>query len=229
MSRGEPGPTLRRILRENGLSIVLAALFLLFVGGQIVAGHHAYNDELVSHGALPMTLFAYLGSGDFLEALFENWESEFLQMAMFVVLAEKLRQKGSAESKRLEGEDETDEDPESHRHDPKAPWPVRRGGVWLKVYEHSLFLAFALMFLASLALHALGGLKKVNAEHALHGEAPTTLAAYVRSPRFWFESFQNWQSELLAILCIVVLTIFLRERGSPQSKPVYAPHSETGK
>ena len=109
-----------------------------------------------------------------------------------------------------------------------SPWPVRRGGIALRLYEHSLSTALALLFLASFLLHAAGGLRRVNDERSFDGLPPETLGEYVSSAQFWFESFQNWQSEFLAVVAIVGLSIFLRQKGSTQSKPVAAPHSETG-
>jgi hypothetical protein len=144
------------------------------------------------------------------------------------VLTVFLFQKGSSESKDPDKEEEVDRDPRKSRDDPEAPWPVRRGGIVLKLYEHSLLIAFTLLFLLSFALHATGGLEHYNSEQREHGQPTVTLTEYVTGSRFWFESFQNWQSEFLSVLAIVFLSIWLRERGSPESKPVDAPHDETG-
>jgi hypothetical protein len=223
------GTTLRKLLRENGLSLALGAMFVASAVGQAIAGHGQYNQELEQHGRPSVSVAAYLRSGHFLEAFFENWESEFLQMGVFVLLAAKLKQKGSAESKSLDQADDVDADPRDHRADPNAPGPVRRGGLALTLYEHSLSSALFLLFVLSFALHAVQGLRLVNAEEAMHGRPGMSLGAYVTSNQFWFESLQNWQSEFVAVLAVVVLSIHLRERGSPQSKPVAAPHAETGK
>jgi hypothetical protein len=215
-------------VRENGLSLTLGAMFLASTAAQIGFGIGAYNEERAHAGFGAVTLGTYLTSGHFLEALFENWESEFLQMGIFVVLSAKLIQKGSAESKSPDEANESDEDPRQHKSDPKAPWPVRRGGWVLAMYENSLAIAFVLLFAASFVLHAVGGFLNVNEENLARGRPPETFGEYWTSSQFWYESFQNWQSEFLAVLAIVVLTIFLRQRGSPQSKPVAAPHDETG-
>jgi len=215
-------------VRENGLSLTLAAMFLVSTAAQIGFGLGAYNEERAHAGFDAVTLGTYLASGHFLEAIFENWESEFLQMGIFVVLSAKLFQKGSAESKSLDERNESDEDPRRHQNDAKAPWPVRRGGWVLALYENSLAIAFVLLFAFSFVLHAVGGHLNVNEENLARGRAPVTFGEYWTSSQFWYESFQNWQSEFLAVLAIVVLTIFLRQRGSPQSKPVAAPHEETG-
>ena len=220
---------MRRLLRENGLSIVwLGLFFLTLIFGQSLAGHREYNSDQLEHGQRVVSLAQYLGTGHFVEALFENWESEFLQMAMFVVLTAILRQKGSPESKKLQGSEEVDEDPREARDRPGVPWPVRHGGLALRLYEHSLTIALTLLFVASLALHALGGASEYNDEQRAHGGETITALAYMATSRFWFESFQNWQSEFFSVGMLVVLSIYLRQRGSSQSKPVASPHSETG-
>ena len=220
---------MKRIWRHNGLSIVMLGMFfVLFMFGQAYSGWLEDNEDRVEHGQSRLSLPAYLRSAHFAEATMENWESEFLQMGMFVYLTVFLYQKGSAESKDPDKREEVDRDPRRVRDKSNAPWPVRRGGWVLKVYENSLSLAFLLLFAASFILHAVSGRLQFNHEQALHGAAAVTLGGYMTSSRFWFESFQNWQSEFLAIGCMVVFSIFLRQKGSPESKPVDAPHSQTG-
>jgi hypothetical protein len=218
-----------RFIRENGLSLVTIGLFFAAVVGQVAFGFAAHNQELAERAQPALSLGAYLRSGHFNEALFENWESEFLQMGLFVWLSARLRQKGSAESKPFDEPFEGDEDPREHRDDAKAPWPVRRGGAILWLYERSLLIAFLVLFLFSFVSHAIGGNIEENEQRQEHGLPPQSVVQFVSSSEFWFQSFQNWQSEFLAVFSIVTLTIFLRHRGSPQSKPVAAPHSETGK
>jgi hypothetical protein len=222
---------MRRLLRENGLSIVwLGLFFVTLIFGQSVAGHREYNNDQKEHGRPEVGYAEYVGSAHFVEATMENWESEFLQMFLFIVLTACLYQKGSAESKKIDEEEEVDRDPRASKHKKDAPWPVRKGGLALKVYENSLSLAFLLLFLGSLFLHAAGGAREYNQDQAEHGqpERVSTLQ-YMGTSRFWFESLQNWQSEFLAVGLMVVLTIWLRQKGSPESKPVDAPHSQTGK
>ena len=222
---------MRKILRDNGLSIILGLFFLLFLVGQAASGFYAYNEEQQEHGQQTIEFVNYLGTSHFLEATMENWESEFLQMFAFVVLTACLFQKGSAESKDPEEEEaDVDRDPRESRNKKDAPWPVRKGGVVLTLYEYSLSLAFLLLFFMSFILHAIGGAEEYNQNQLEHGssELLTTLQ-YMETPRFWFESLQNWQSEFLAVFAMVVLSIFLRQRGSAESKPVDAAHSETGK
>ncbi|MFN2517051.1 MAG: DUF6766 family protein [Pyrinomonadaceae bacterium] len=220
---------MRRIFRENGLSIVLGLFFFTFLIGQSVVGHLEHNQDQQEHGQPTVTYLEYLGGSHFLEATMENWESEFLQMFAFVVLTAFLYQKGSAESKKLDEKEAVDRDPRKPRDKKDAPWPVRKGGFVLKLYEHSLSLAFLLLFLGTFILHAVGGAGEYNQEAKEHGQAQQiTAMEYMGTSRFWFESLQNWQSEFLAVGSMVVLTIFLRERGSKESKPVDSPHSQTG-
>ena len=220
---------MQKILRQNGLSIVLGICFLLFIVGQAIAGMFQYNKEQQDHGQPTVNFTAYLSTPHFWEATMENWESEFLQMFAFVLLTAFLFQKGSAESKKLDEEEPFDKDPRKSRNKKDAPWPVRKGGVVLTLYEYSLSLAFLLLFLLSFTLHAASGAREYNESQREHGqyEEVTTLG-YMCTSRFWFESFQNWQSEFLAVGAMVVLSIFLRQRGSPESKLVDSPHSETG-
>ena len=214
-------------LRDNGLVLANAALFVLFLLGLWLTGQQAYNADQRAHHEPAVSLIGYLRTPDFGEALFENWESEFLQMAMYVVLAAYLIQKGSAESKSPDG-DEHDEDPRKHQGDAAAPWPVRRGGVVVRVYENSLAILLGALFLASIALHAVTGAAAYSAEQRTHGEPAVSVWDYVTTSQFWFESFQNWQSEFLAVAVVVLASVWLRQRGSSQSKPVHAPHAHTG-
>jgi hypothetical protein len=216
-------------LRDNGLSVVMLTLFAFSMTGQILTGHAEFNSDQKEHGKPSATLGEYLTTGHFVEATFENWESEFLQMAAYVLLTVFLYQRGSSESKDpdKEGEEEVDRDPARSRNKRDAPWPVRRGGLVLKLYENSLFIAFALLFLMSFTLHAAGGRIEYNDDQRAHGQPEVTLAGYLASSRFWFESFQNWQSEFLSVAAIVLLSVWLRQKGSPESKPVDAPHRQT--
>jgi hypothetical protein len=218
---------MRRVLHQNGLTIALLGLFLFSIVGQVIAGARTYDDDLKDHGQAEVGLAGYLTTGQFVESVFENWESEFLQMGVYVLLTAYLQQKGSAESKAPDEPDAVDEDPRSVRGRPDAPWPVHRGGPILTAYEHSLSGALLLLFIVSFVLHAAGGARAYSQEQLLHGGQAVSLLGYLATSQFWFESFQNWQSEFLSIGVVVVLSIFLRERGSPESKPVAAPHAET--
>ena len=220
---------MRRILRENGLSIVLFALFFFSVAGQSITGFHQYNQDQQEHQQSTIGFTEYLASGHFIEAIFENWESEFLQMGMYVLLTAFLFQRGSPESKKLDEKEAVDHDPKkSPKKSKDVPWPVRRGGLILKLYENSLCLALFLLFFLSFLLHAAGGAKEFGQEQIEHGGQAVSMIQYLGTSRFWFESFQNWQSEFLSVAVLIVFSIYLRQKGSPESKPVDAPHSQTG-
>ena len=217
-----------RRLRDNGLALVMFALFLGAIVGQSLTGQREYNDDQAQHGQPTVTFVEYVSSGHFIESVFENWESEFLQMGLYVLLTVFLYQKGSAESKEPEAEEPVEVDPRESRHRPDVPWPVRKGGLALKLYENSLSLAFLALFLFSFAMHAIGGASAYSQEQIEHGAPPISVVEYVGTSRFWFESLQNWQSEFLAVGAIVVLSIYLREKDSPESKKLTEPHAQTG-
>lgn len=216
---------MKTLWKNNALSLVFGIFFLLALFAQVIMGWKEYNEERREDGQPPVAIAKYLHSGHFIQSTFENWESEFLQMGMFVVLAVKLRQKGSSESKSFE-EEEVDREPDPGRDG--APWPVRKGGWVLMLYKNSLSVCFFLLFAVSFTLHFYGSLKGYNEQQLIKGLPVETATAYLGNPTFWFESFQNWQSEFLSVFALVVFSIFLRQHGSPQSKPVDAPDSETG-
>jgi hypothetical protein len=218
---------MRRFLRDNGLSLTMFGFFVVFWAAQSVTGWHAANADNREHHQPTETYPNYLTSGHFVEATAENWESEFLQMSGYVFLTGFLFQRGSPESKPLEG-DATDEDPRQVGDREDVPWAVRRGGLILGLYEHSFALVLFVIFLACFTVHALGGAAEFNAEQLAHGEQPVSVLGFVTTSQFWFQSFQNWQSEFLVVGAVALLGIRLRERGSPESKPVAAPHGQTG-
>ncbi|MCF3108312.1 hypothetical protein LL912_05940 [Niabella sp. CC-SYL272] len=210
-------------LYRNSLSIVLLALMCLFWFGQMLTGWKVFSEDQAELGLPAPGFWEYLHSGHFIQATFENWESEFLQMMLYVILTVFLRQKGSAESKSLDKAEDVDREPGPH---PQAPWPVKKGGRWLWWYKRSLSLAFAVLFIASFLAHFYGSLKDYNQEAVEKGAPTATAFEYIREQRFWFESFQNWQSEFLAVASIVLLSIWFRQMGSPQSKPVDMANEE---
>ena len=218
---------MRAWLRDHSLGVVTGLLFLAFLAGMAIAGLSNYNQDQQDHGQPAVSFVTYLVSANFGEAVFENWESEFLQMGMLIVLTIFLFHRGSAESKPIDEEAEQDSDPRASAQNKTAPWPVRRGGWVLVLYENSLVILFAVLFIASFMLHAITGAAEFSEEQINHGGSPVGAWDYLATSRFWFESFQNWQSEFLAVAVMVVATVFLRQRGSPQSKPVAAAHSET--
>lgn len=224
---------MRKWVRSHSLSLAAILLFAFAMVGQVVAGRADYNDDQKAHGEEPVTVVQYLGTGHFGEATLENWESEFLQMAVFIFLTAFLVQRGSAESRKPDddpeaGNEPVDEDPRRYKDDPNAPWPVRRGGIALALYRNSLSLVLFLLFLLTFWGHAATGAAAFTEEQAAHGEVGASTLQYMLQPHFWFESLQNWQSEFLSVFALTVLSIWLRQHGSPESKPVHAPHEQTG-
>jgi hypothetical protein len=219
---------LRVILRNHSLSIALFALFFIFLAGQSIAGHRYANEERETHQQAAVSYPEYLRSGDFVEAVFENWESEFLQMGALVVLTIFLRQKGSADSKSLRGKEPVDT---------RSRYSIIRARSLRKMstsaghflYSNSLSIALFALFFMSFTLHAFGGAASYNEAALQHGEHTLSVMAYIATPLFWFESFQNWQSEFLAVGLLLVLSIFLRQRGSPESKAIGEPNAKTGR
>ena len=216
----------KRFLRDNSLSLVMFGLFALFLFAQSVTGHAVYNDDQREHGEATISYLEYLRTGHFVEATFENWESEYLQMGAYVLFTVFLIQRGSSESKDPDKEESVDEDPRRAQDRPDVPWPVRVGDPVLKLYEHSLAIAMLLLFLFSFIAHAIGGAREYSQEQLAHGGQAISTLEFMRTSEFWFQSLQNSQSEFLAVFSIVVLSIFLRQR-LPESKPVAAPHHET--
>jgi hypothetical protein len=219
---------MKQFFHRNGLSIVLFGLFILSEVGLSIVGQQQYNHEQRQHGQLPLGYFEYITSGSFMEATMENWESEFLQMFAYVLLTAFLYQQGSAESRKLDEPEPVDRDPRLADKTAETPWPVRKGGLVLKLYENSLSLGLFLLFALSFALHAVAGAREHSLQELAHGGQTVTAVQYLSTAQFWFESLQNWQSEFFSIGMMVVLSIVLRQRRSPESKPVNSPHRKTG-
>ena len=219
---------MRRWLRDNGLSIALILLFAASIAGHGLSGWIHENEERLREGAPALDLARYLVSDSFISSVFENWESEFLQMGAYVMLTAYLFQRGSPESKDPDKPAPQDRDPKLDAHKADAPWPVRAGGVIRILYAHSLGLGLLILFAVSFVLHLIGSAGDAAEKAVERGEPAPTLLQHLGSAQFWFESFQNWQSEFLSTALLIILAIFLRERGSPESKPVGAPHSQTG-
>lgn len=213
-------------LKRNALSIVFLVLTVISLSGQIYTGWNDHNDFLANYDRPAISMNTYLISGHFLQATFENWESEFLQMALFVILTIFLKQEGSSESRPME------DPPQDKINECKplkdSPWAVKKGGFALLFYKHSLSITLVLLFIFSFVLHWIGSYIDYNEQQALENQPLTTCFQYLGHSKFWFESFQNWQSEFLSIFAIVFLSIYLRQAGSSQSKKVNASHTETG-
>jgi hypothetical protein len=211
-------------IRRNGLNLVVLFMMLPSWSAQAVTGFAAHYEELVEHGQAMLMFGAYLVSGDFWSATFENWESEFLQMGVYVLLTVWLRQKGFAVSR-----------PMSESQEDNAPTPVhlqprmrRQGGVVRWLYANSLSIAFLVLFLGCFTGHLFGSWRKSIGEALMHHQVVKDLGQYAMEPSFWFESFQNWQSEFLAVFALVVLSIFLRQKDSPQSRKSMSPTARRG-
>jgi hypothetical protein len=215
---------MKKFLQNNGLTIVLIVSFLGSLLGMCISGWYQENAELISHSLPSISLLGYTTDESFLSALFENWESEWLQMSFYVMLTALLFQKGSAESR------DPDEASTGENKLTAKSYPVwlRRSAMGRWIYRYSLGLALAILFLASFLGHLIASSASYNSQAAMHHEATRTVMGHLASSQFWFESFQNWQSEFFSTAMLVVLSIFLRFKGSPESKLVSARDSETG-
>ncbi|MBE1529473.1 glycerol uptake facilitator-like aquaporin [Sphingopyxis sp. OAS728] len=216
-----------RLLKDNGLTIILLLLFAASIIGQWLTGWHVALEDASRHGEPGLSLAAYTASPEFLAAVFENWESEFLQMSAYVVLTAMLIQRGSAES-RDPDDPPRDENLAVQATRPGAPSILRGGPVARALYARSLGIVLFLLFLLSFVLHWTQSAAAAANDAREHGEAVKSTIAFLVDPQLWFESFQNWQSEFLSTAVLVLLSIFLRQRESPESKAVAAPHAQTG-
>jgi hypothetical protein len=220
----------RRFLFENGLSVFFGAIFLLTLAGQSFAGQHAYNAEQAAHREPRVSWLDYVLSPDFGGNVLENWQSEFLQFTLFILATVWLVQKGSNESK-APGDAGVESDQKQkvggYAPDDAPSWAKLKGGARRWWYENSLVCAMSSIFILSWGGQSLNNWRLENQELREHGEEPIRWIDYIVSADFWERTLQNWQSEFLAIGTMAVFTIYLRQRGSPESKPVGAPHDET--
>lgn len=220
---------MRRLLRDNGLSLGFFAIFILALGGQSVAGLARENEELVQHGQPTVDYLHFVTSSSFLVDVAENWQSEFLQFFLFILATIWLVQRGSPESKKPGDEGmgtDADQLLGAHARTDSPPW-ARVGGVRTWVYSNSLLLMMGSIFFLSWFAQSLGGLVVANEQNAEHGAATIGWLDYIVSPDFWNRTLQNWQSEFLAVGAMVAFSIYLRQRGSSESKPVGTPHHVT--
>jgi len=220
---------MRRFAKENGLSLFFAAIFLATLVGQSFAGQHNYNAEQAEHGEPVLSWWQYLVSPDFGGAVLENWQSEFLQFSLFIAATIWLLQKGSNESKPLADAGlESDERQQVGLHTPaKGPRWAKLDDMRTRIYENSLLIVMSAIFFATWFGQSLNNWRVFNEEQTADDATRVSWARYLLDPDFWEKTLQNWQSEFLAVGTLVVFTIFLRQRGSPESKPVGAPHDET--
>ncbi len=222
--------TARRFLRENSLCLVFLGLFLLALVFQAIAGHAAYNAEQERDMAPQVSLLRYVASSAYAGSVMENWQSEYLQFTLFIVLTVWLLQKGSPESKQLsQGGRESDVDQRVGVHaDADSPAGARAGGLARTLYENSLLVVMGLIWAGSWLAQSLTGVSEYNDELSTHDLPEISWLEYVRSGDFWQRTLENWQSEFLAVGSMAIFAVYLRQRGSPESKPVGAPHRSTG-
>jgi hypothetical protein len=220
---------MRRFLRENGLSLAFGLAFLLTLGGQALAGYADFNQQQSTHGGDPVSFGAYVTSSSFGVDVAENWQSEYLQFFLYTLATVWLLQRGSPESKPLDEQGrESDSEQGVGPHAPAgAPPAVAAGGLRTALYSRSLGLVVGLVFLASWTAQSIAGWAAYNADQLAQRQDAVSWAGYLTEPDFWNRTLQNWQSELLAVGSFAVLAVFLRERGSPESKRVGAPHDAT--
>jgi len=217
---------MRRMLRDQALSLFFLVLFVLALIGQSLAGFARNNDELLEHGRQAIGFGEFISSSDFLVDVAENWQSEFLQFFLFIGATIWLVQRGSPESKKPGDEgpgDDADQLVGRHARSDSPAW-ARAGGWRTALYGNSLLLVMGAVFLLSWFAQSLAGTVVANEENAMHGVAAISWLEYAASPDFWDRTLQNWQSEFLAVGTMVVFAIFLRQRGSAESKPVGVPH-----
>ena len=221
---------MRAFLRDNSLSLFFLALFLAALGAQSVAGWLDFNDEARAHEFETYSYGRYVLSSEFGRAVLENWQSEYLQFVLFVIATIWFVQRGSNESKRVEeaGQESDRKQLVGSHARPGSPLWARVGGWRTAVYSNSLLLVMAALFVGSWLGQSVTGWREYAHQQQEHGEPSPSWAGYLKRADFWESTLENWQSEFLAVGSMVVFTIYLRQRGSPESKPVGAPHGETG-
>jgi hypothetical protein len=220
---------MRRLLKENGLSLFFLALFLIVLALQAIAGHAAYNNEQLDHGAEAISLARYVTTSEFGNAVMENWQSEYLQFSIFILATVWLVQKGSTESKELDQvgpESDKDQAIGEHAHSNSPAW-AKVTGVRLWLYSNSLLFVMGTIFFASWFAQSVTGWSAYNDDQVLHRAAEVSWFGYVTGAEFWEATLQNWQSEFLAVGTMAIFSVYLRQRGSAQSKPVGCPHDKT--
>jgi hypothetical protein len=221
---------MRRFARDNSLSIFFLVIFVAALVGQAIAGHSLYNEQQLTHGGEGISLWRYVTSSSFGQAVMENWQSEYLQFMLFMLATVWLLQRGSPESKQPERagrESERRQRVGPHAH-PRSPLWARTGDIRTAIYSNSLLVVMSVIFFGAWFAQSVTGWTEFNQELADHGEPGVSWLGYIGSSTFWEATFQNWQSEFLAVGSFAVLAIYLRQRGSPESKPVGAPHDATG-
>ncbi|MBB2912051.1 hypothetical protein FHS43_003331 [Streptosporangium becharense] len=221
---------MRRFIKDNALSLFFLVAFVLALAGQSVAGHAVANERQIAEGGAPVSWTDYVTSSEFAVDVAENWQSEYLQFLLFILATVWLVQRGSPESKEPGKEGgESDAEQQVGRHAEKdSPSWARTYGLRQGLYGNSLGLVMGTIFLLSWLAQSVAGVAGYNTDQLAQLQDPVSWGEYVVSADFWNRTLQNWQSEFLAVLSMVVLSVYLRQRGSPESKPVGAPHHATG-
>jgi hypothetical protein len=220
----------RTFLKHNGLSVFFLVLFLAALVGQAFAGHADFNEDQVRHGDPTMSMGRYVLSSSFGAAVLENWQSEYLQFTLFILTTVWLLQRGSPESKPLNKAGlGSDEDQQVGRHARRnSPRWAKAADLRRTLYENSLLIVMATIWVGSWLAQSLTGVNEYNTVRLDHNEQPVSWLNYLGRPDFWENTLENWQSEFLAVGSMAILAVYLRQRGSPESKPVGAPHDATG-
>ena len=221
---------MRRHLKQNSLSIVFLVLFLAALAGQAIAGHADFNEQQVAHGDPTMTMGRYVVSSEFAVDVMENWQSEYLQFTLFILLTVWLLQRGSPESKELDKARRETDVPQkvgAHAQQNSPKW-AKVEGIRRTIYENSLLIVMGAIWLGTWFAQSVAGHVQYNSDRLDHHLATVSWLAYLGRPDFWSRTLQNWQSEFLAVGSMAILAVYLRQRGSPESKPVGAPHTSTG-
>ena len=227
---------MRRFLYSNGLSVFFLVLFLLALSGQAIAGHAEYNEEERTHAEVnhqqpqEISFGRYLTSSNFAQGVTENWQSEYLQFVLFILATTWLIQRGSTESKDPgeEGRESEERQRMGAHATEHSPGPAKRSGGFIRaLYSNSLLLVMGVIWIGSWFAQSVAGWSDYNAQQLEHAQPRIDWLSYLVTPEFWEDTLQNWQSEFLAVGSMVIFSVYLRQRGSTQSKPVGAPHGET--
>jgi hypothetical protein len=216
----------RRFLKENGLSVFFGVILLAALVGQAIAGHDVYNEEQLEHGDEPISLGRYVVSSAFGRAVMENWQSEYLQFTLLILATVWLTQRGSPESKepgKAGAESDRDQLLGEHARSGSPLW-ARVGGIRTALYSNSLVIVMGLIFFGSWFAHSVTAWSDFNSDQLQHHGSTVSWASFLGTSTFWEQTLQNWQSEFLAVGSMVILSVYLRQRGSPESKPVGSPH-----
>jgi hypothetical protein len=219
---------LAKFFTDNGLLIVFTLLFLVFLAGQAVAGRLAFNQTQAAHGLPSIGFREYVGTGNFLQGMFSNWQAAILQLASLIIFGVFLRQRGAPHSRAQKKSEGPSSGPRQSKRGSGGDKHTRSGKTQSWIYDNSLSIAFASIFVAIFCLHVFSGVAAYNQQRALIHQPPLSAPTFFVSSTFWFSTLQTWEAEYMAIALYLFLSIFLRQERSPESKPADAPDSDTG-